>query len=106
MAESLRDVIGIFNFLAFQSPVKVSTIIANPTRNKMPEIGKKNEPTTANIFGKDNRILANNMNNCIFICFQIFQSPGKSRTIQARRHQASRITRLRNTLRLPFRKLQ
>ena len=106
MAESLRDVIGIFNFLAFQSPVKVSTNIANPIKNKIPEIGKKNEPTTANNFGKDSRILANNINNCNFIYFQIFQSTGTSRTFQARRHQASRTKVLRNTLRLPFRKLQ
>jgi hypothetical protein len=106
MAESLREVILIFIFLAFQSPVKVSTNIANPTRNKMPDIGKKNEPTTANNFGKDKRIFANKINNCNFIYFQIFQSTGTSRTIQARRHQASKTKLLRNTLRMPFHKLQ
>lgn len=106
MAESLRDVIEIFNFLAFQSPVKVSTNIANPTRNKMPEIGKKNEPTTANNFGNDKRMFANKINNCIFICFQIFQSPGMLKIFQAQRLQASRTKVLRNTLRLPFHKLQ
>ena len=106
IAESLRDVILIFIFLAFQSPVKVSTNIANPTRNKMPEIGKKNAPTTASNFVNDKRILANNMNNCIFICFQIFQSTGMSKIFQARRHQASRTKLLQNTLPLPFHKLQ
>jgi len=105
-ADNFRDVIAIFNFLAFQSPVKVSTRIANPIKNKMPEIGKKNEPTTANNFGKDSRIFASNIKNCNFIYFQIFQSTGMSKIFQARRHQASRITRLRNTLRLPFHKLQ
>ena len=107
-ADNFRDVIGIFNFFAFQIPVKVSTNIANPTRNKIPDIGKKNAPTTASNFVNDNRMFASNIYNCNFInfYFQIFQSPGMSRTIQARRHQASRTKLLRNTLRRPFHKLQ
>jgi hypothetical protein len=103
-ADNFRDVIGNFNFLAFQSPVKVSTNIANPIKNKMPEIGKKNEPTTANNFGKDKRILANNINNCIFIAYQIVAPIGESKINQARRRQASKIKRLQNTLRLPSNK--
>ena len=42
IAESFRDVIACFNFLAFQIPVIVSIRIKNPTRNKMPDIGIKN----------------------------------------------------------------
>ena len=108
IADNFRDVILIFNFFDFQSPVKVSTNIANPTRNKIPDIGKKNAPTTASNFANDKRMFANNIYNCNFIkfYFQIFQSPGMSRTIQARRHQASRTRHLRNTLRPPFHKLQ
>ena len=47
IADSLRDVMGSFNFLDFQIPVSVSTKIANPIKNKIPDIGKKKEPTTA-----------------------------------------------------------
>jgi hypothetical protein len=47
IADSLRDVMGSFNFLAFQIPVSVSTKIAKPIKNNIPEIGKKKEPTTA-----------------------------------------------------------
>ena len=82
-ADNFLDVIGNFNFLAFQSPVKVSTKIANPIKNKMPEIGKKNEPTTANNFGKDKRIFVNNINNCIFIDCQIVAPIGESKTSQS-----------------------
>ena len=107
-ADNFRDVIAIFNFLAFQSPVKVSTIIANPIKNKMPEIGKKKAPTTASNLLNDKRMFASNIYNCNFInyYFQIFQLTGMSKIFQARRHQASRTKVLRNTLQPPFHKMQ
>ena len=46
-ADNFRDVIGNFNFLAFQIPVKVSTKIANPIKNKIPDICKKNAAVIA-----------------------------------------------------------
>jgi hypothetical protein len=48
MADSLRDVMSTFNFLAFHIPVKVSIAIANPIKNKMPAIGIKKADITAN----------------------------------------------------------
>ena len=63
IAESFRDVIGMFNFLDFQIPVNVSTKMANPIKNKIPDIGKKNAPIIANNFGDARRILLNKMNS-------------------------------------------
>jgi hypothetical protein len=48
IAESFLDVIGMPNFLAFHTPVIVSITMANPIKNKIPEIGKKKVDTTAN----------------------------------------------------------
>ena len=47
IADSPLDVILILSFLAFQIPVIVSTKIAKPIKNKIPEIGKKKADTTA-----------------------------------------------------------
>jgi hypothetical protein len=38
---------GSPNFLDFHIPVRVSTKIANPIKNKIPEIGKKKADITA-----------------------------------------------------------
>jgi hypothetical protein len=45
----------------------VSNKIANPIKNSIPEIGKKNAPIIANNFGDAIRILVSKINNCIFI---------------------------------------
>jgi hypothetical protein len=55
------------SFLDFHIPVSVSTKIANPIKNNIPEIGKKKEPTTANICMIDFCIEDKRMANCIFI---------------------------------------
>jgi hypothetical protein len=70
IADSLRDVILIFNFLAFHSPVNVSTTIANPIKNSIPDIGKKKAPITANNCVKDCLIEASKMANCILIVLE------------------------------------
>ena len=67
IADSLRDVMGTFNFLAFQIPVKVSTTIAKPIKNIIPDIGKKKEPTTAKSCTIDFWIEVNKMVNCVFM---------------------------------------
>ena len=103
-ADNFRDVIGIFNFLDFQIPVKVSTKIANPIKNKIPEICKKNAAIIPSNFGDARRILLNKINNCIFIDCQIVAPIDVSKTSQARRRQASKIKRLRNTLQSPSNK--
>jgi hypothetical protein len=63
IAESFRDVIGMFNFLDFQIPVNVSIKMANPIKNKIPDIGKKNAPIIPSNFGDARRILLNKMNS-------------------------------------------
>ena len=72
MADNLRDVIGTFNFLAFHTPVKVSTKIANPIKNSMPEIGIKKADITAKSCKDDFWIEVNKMANCAFmgLCLQ------------------------------------
>jgi hypothetical protein len=67
IADSLRDVILILSFLAFHSPVNVSTTIAKPIKNSIPDIGKKKAPITVNICVKDCLIVASKMANCSFI---------------------------------------
>lgn len=48
IAESFLDVIGMFSFFDFHTPVIVSITMANPIKNKIPEMGKKKVDTTAN----------------------------------------------------------
>jgi hypothetical protein len=67
IAESFRDVIGCFNFLAFQIPVIVSIRIKNPTRNKMPDIGIKNAVIMLIKVNKFVWMLNNKIANCAFI---------------------------------------
>ena len=98
IAESFRDVIGMFNFLDFQIPVKVSTKMANPIKNKIPDIGKKNAPIIPSNFGDARRIFASKSINCNFIYLQIDQQVDVLKIIQARRLQILKTKNLRTPL--------
>ena len=67
IADSPRDVILSFNFLAFHIPVMVSTKIAKPIRNSMPDIGKKKADTTDKSWIMYFWIVDNRIANCTFI---------------------------------------
>ena len=98
MAESFRDVIGMFNFLDFQIPVKVSTKMANPIKNKIPDIGKKNAPIIPSNFGNARRIFASKTINCNFIYLQIDQQVDVLKIIQAQPRQILKTKNLRTPL--------
>tara|TARA_R110000868_G_scaffold301058_2_gene561499 strand:- start:444 stop:656 length:213 start_codon:yes stop_codon:yes gene_type:complete len=53
IALSPLEVIGIFNFRDFHIPVIVSTNMAKPIRNNIPDIGMKKVDTTANNLNDD-----------------------------------------------------
>jgi hypothetical protein len=76
----------------------VSTKIANPIKNKIPDIGKKNAPIIPSNFGAASRIFASKSINCNFIYLQIDQQVDVLKIIQARRHQILKIKNLQTPL--------